>query len=179
MGSVYSKSGRRKIFRFLVTIILIVSGISYTLHDRHDTLGGLPTTWKSSTVAEQPHIDAIGRSQQQQEQLREGIAFPEDETLQIQEVATDFPEKDASAEVPSSSKKQAIIGKMTISFGEPNEIYDRAIRSHELHNKNMEYPQFVLRERLMSGLWSKHAYIFSVIVQELSKPEAERLKWLM
>jgi len=74
---------------------------------------------------------------------------------------------------------KSVVGKLTISFGEPDAVYDRAIRSHEFHNKKMGYSQFVLRERVMSGLWSKHAYIISTLVQELAKPEAERLQWLM
>jgi hypothetical protein len=74
---------------------------------------------------------------------------------------------------------QPIVGKVTISFGEPDAVYERAIRSHEQHNKKMEYPQFVLKERVLSGLWSKHAYIISILVQELAKPEDQRLRWLM
>jgi hypothetical protein len=79
----------------------------------------------------------------------------------------------------SSTAVQPVVGKITISFGEPDAVYERAIRSHEFHNKKMGYPQFTLRERVLSGLWSKHAYIFSVLVQELAKPEDQRLKWLM
>jgi hypothetical protein len=79
----------------------------------------------------------------------------------------------------SSPAFQPVVGKITISFGEPDEVYERAIKSHELHNEKMGYPQFVLRERVLSGLWSKHAYIISVLVQELAKPEDQRLRWLM
>jgi len=75
--------------------------------------------------------------------------------------------------------KQPVVGKVTISFGEPDAVYERAIRSHEYHNLKMGYPQFLLKERLLSGLWSKHAYIFSVLVGEMSKPEGQRLEWLM
>jgi hypothetical protein len=87
--------------------------------------------------------------------------------------------QDKGSEATTNSIIPPAIGKMTISFGETEEVYERAIRSHEFHNREMGYSQFVLRERLVPGLWSKHAYILSVIVQEMAKPEGQRLKWLM
>jgi hypothetical protein len=87
--------------------------------------------------------------------------------------------QDEGSEATANSVVPPTIGKITISFGETEEVYERAIRSHEFHNREMGYSQFVLRERLVPGLWSKHAYIFSVIVQEMAKPEGQRLKWLM
>jgi hypothetical protein len=86
---------------------------------------------------------------------------------------------DGAPQIDFSAATRPVVGKITISFGEPDPVYDRAIRSHEYHNKRMGYPQFVLKERVLSGLWSKHAYIFSVLVQELAKPEDQRLLWLM
>ncbi|KAF2202345.1 hypothetical protein GQ43DRAFT_392364 [Delitschia confertaspora ATCC 74209] len=70
------------------------------------------------------------------------------------------------------------IGKLTASFGEPDPSYEEAIESHQLHNQLQGYPHYILRERLMSGLWSKHAWIMTIIGQELAKPETERLHWL-
>jgi hypothetical protein len=32
---------------------------------------------------------------------------------------------------------------------------------------------------MLRGLWSKHAYIMSIIGNELAKPESERLKWVL
>ena len=96
-----------------------------------------------------------------------------------QETKASVADKDAPSFVSASAGQKSKIGKMTISFGEPDAVYDRAIRSHELHNELMGYKQFVLRERIMSGLWTKHAYILSVITNELTKPVDERLKWVM
>ena len=81
--------------------------------------------------------------------------------------------------VQDHAEKHPVVGKITISFGETEQAYLRAIRSHAAHNRDWNYAQFTLRERLLPGLWSKHAYIFSVLAQELSKPEAERLQWVM
>ncbi|KAK5014422.1 hypothetical protein LTR60_003366, partial [Cryomyces antarcticus] len=70
------------------------------------------------------------------------------------------------------------IGKVRILFGDHNEVYERALRSHDAHNKFHGYAQFVLREKLLSGLWSKPAYILSTILQEMAKPVDYRLQWL-
>ena len=84
-----------------------------------------------------------------------------------------------------SSKQQAAytskyrIGKLTASFGEPDPAYEDAISSHNLHNELHGYPHHILRQQLLSGLWSKHAWIMTVIGQELAKPEDERLHWIL
>lgn len=85
----------------------------------------------------------------------------------------------ADQELTSTFSQQPVVGKVTISFGEPDAVYERAINSHAYHNLRMGYPQFLLKERILPGLWSKHAYIFSILVEELSKPKSQRLQWLM
>lgn len=74
---------------------------------------------------------------------------------------------------------QAQVGKVHALFGEENPTYERALRLHELHSQRMGHPMFVLREKLLSGLWSKPAYILSILLEELARPEDERLKWLL
>jgi hypothetical protein len=70
-------------------------------------------------------------------------------------------------------------GKITATFGEPDPPYENAIASHKLHNEIHGYPHFILREQMLRGLWSKHAYIMSIIGNELAKSESERLKWVL
>ena len=78
-----------------------------------------------------------------------------------------------------SMTTQAQVGKVHALFGEENPTYERALRLHELHSQRMGHPMFVLREKLLSGLWSKPAYILSILLEELARPEDERLKWLL
>jgi hypothetical protein len=73
---------------------------------------------------------------------------------------------------------RSTIGKVTASFGSPDTPYELAMSSHNAHNTLHNYPSFVLREQMLSGLWSKHAYILTVLGNELSKPSNERLQWL-
>ncbi|KAB8349688.1 hypothetical protein FH972_023704 [Carpinus fangiana] len=70
------------------------------------------------------------------------------------------------------------IGKVSIIIG-PNKLYERALRTHTAHNRLHNYQMFVLRESILDDVWTKPAYILSIILRELAKPEAERLQWLL
>ena len=63
-------------------------------------------------------------------------------------------------------------------YGDPNPSYERALKLHDTHNGNLGYPLFLLREHLISNLWSKPAFVVSILTQELAKPKDQRLKWL-
>ncbi|KAK3047792.1 hypothetical protein LTR09_010767 [Extremus antarcticus] len=69
--------------------------------------------------------------------------------------------------------------KVTSLFGQDNQLYEGAIRSHEEHNRNHGYDQRVLREKIVSRYWSKPTYLLSTIVEELAKPKELRAEWLM
>ena len=76
------------------------------------------------------------------------------------------------------------IGKVTVLFHRKDEATTRAIKSHKAHNQRFGYPQFVLRHGLLDGgtldgSWNKPVYILAVLLEELRKPEAERLQWLL
>lgn len=70
------------------------------------------------------------------------------------------------------------IGKCSMIFGN-HPIYERAIQTHELHDRIHGYPLHVLRHNLFEDVWSKPGYILHLLLRELSKPEEERLDWLM
>ncbi|KAF2815014.1 uncharacterized protein BDZ99DRAFT_348897, partial [Mytilinidion resinicola] len=70
------------------------------------------------------------------------------------------------------------IGKVMMQFGHRSPVYDRALRSHERHNKIHNYPLHILRYPILDGIWAKAAYIQYVLLREMSKPEADRLQWL-
>lgn len=52
------------------------------------------------------------------------------------------------------------------------------MRTHEEHNRLHGYSMFIQRHSILDGYWTKPAYIQSVLLQELSKPESQRLSWL-
>lgn len=73
----------------------------------------------------------------------------------------------------------AEIAKMSMLYGPPNPLYERALATHEAHNAKFGYPFFVLREKMLPGFWSKPAYILRILMSELEKSEHDRLKWLV
>ncbi|KAM3415052.1 hypothetical protein BST61_g10187 [Cercospora zeina] len=70
------------------------------------------------------------------------------------------------------------IGKCTILFY-GNSAWERAIRTHERHDREHGYRLHILRQQLLDDVWSKPAYILSLLLRELAKPESERLEWLL
>lgn len=73
----------------------------------------------------------------------------------------------------------SVIGKVHVLFGDPNPTYERALVLQEAHARRNGHPMFVCREKILSGLWTKPAFILSVILAELGKAENERLRWLL
>jgi hypothetical protein len=71
------------------------------------------------------------------------------------------------------------VTKVTSLFGNENELYEAAIRSHDEHNRLNNYEMRVLRERIVNNYWSKPTYLLSLLVAELAKPEEDRTEWLM
>ncbi|KAI4715511.1 hypothetical protein E4T48_08302 [Aureobasidium sp. EXF-10727] len=70
------------------------------------------------------------------------------------------------------------VGKCTIVFG-GSTIYERTVKTHALHDRLNGYPLYVLRQSIMDDVWSKPAYILSLLLRELAKPAEERLEWLL
>ncbi|RAR10550.1 glycosyltransferase family 34 protein [Stemphylium lycopersici] len=84
----------------------------------------------------------------------------------------------ASPDASALSKPRPRIGKVTASFGPEDPTYEAAISSHKTHDAIHNYPHFILRERILHGLWSKHAFLLTILGAELAKPQEERLEWL-
>lgn len=74
---------------------------------------------------------------------------------------------------------QPTIGTCTVAHGKHAEGYERALQSHLLHSEFHGYPAFLLDHPILDGLWSKESALLDVVLNELAKPESERLKWLV
>jgi hypothetical protein len=168
---------------FLLAFFAVILTAIYTFWEQPESVADILSPWKGPTERDLE----LQRARESRNLLQHVPTDGGHHTLkQAQEYSSerliqdpDHGLQDEGSEATTNSIIPPAIGKMTISFGETEEVYERARRSHEFHNREMGYSQFVLRERLVPGLWSKHAYIFSVIVQEMAKPEGQRLKWLM
>ncbi|KAF3403107.1 hypothetical protein DPV78_004287 [Talaromyces pinophilus] len=95
---------------------------------------------------------------------------------------------DVTSLAPSSSSNSQIakpggnprrIAKVSMLYGNPNPLYERALRSHERHAQRWGYPMYVLEEDISEGFWNKPSYVLSLVIQELAKPPAKRCEWLM
>jgi len=128
------------------------------------------TLWRQADLAVLDYIPASSDV--------ESKSFPPPQPDTSNELSTPI-----SAETPKQQQRiftsKYRIGKLTASFGEPDPSYEDAIESHQLHNELHGYPHFILRQQILSGLWSKHAWIMTIIGQELAKPEDERLHWIL
>lgn len=60
-----------------------------------------------------------------------------------------------------------------------NQMYDRVVRSHLVHNKKHGYKMHILRRDITGSYWNKLSYLLSLIVAELAKPPGERVEWFM
>ncbi|PSK46226.1 hypothetical protein B9Z65_5194 [Elsinoe australis] len=76
----------------------------------------------------------------------------------------------------------ARIGKVTAVYYEKvskkSKAYEAALLSHRDHDRKFNYPHYVLRRGVVAGLWSKQAYLLSILVAEMEKPASQRLDWL-
>ncbi|KUJ12754.1 uncharacterized protein LY89DRAFT_687714 [Mollisia scopiformis] len=94
-------------------------------------------------------------------------------------------------EPAKSSSSRSRIAKVTVAANSLNtSVIHQALRTHQVQNELHGYTHFITTGELVGdlsehdvqgrprGAWSKPAYLLSLIVAELTKPEAERLEWL-
>ncbi|KAK2629707.1 hypothetical protein QTJ16_000527 [Diplocarpon rosae] len=73
---------------------------------------------------------------------------------------------------------QKTISKVSMLYGNQKPGFERAMKTHEEHNRLHGYRMHLLRHEILDNVWSKPAYILSILLQELTKPETERVSWL-
>jgi hypothetical protein len=98
----------------------------------------------------------------------------------------------AALDADAGQRPLARIGKVTVATNKLNSpLIDRALQSHAVHNEAHGYPHFIAENQAVGtmiendakkrpqGAWTKPAYIMSIIVAELQRPEEERMQWLL
>ncbi|KAL9617991.1 MAG: hypothetical protein Q9160_007239 [Pyrenula sp. 1 TL-2023] len=78
----------------------------------------------------------------------------------------------------SQINSRARIGMTTMVFGATNPTYERALRTHQVHAQHHNMPLFTLRKSILEIMYNKPMYILDLLLQELKKPDHERLEWL-
>ena len=93
---------------------------------------------------------------------------------------------------PASTTPRSRVAKVTIATNKlETDIIRRALQTHERHNTRHGYTQFTAtrqavgsltendRHKRPRGAWTKPAYLLSILVAELQKPDDERLEWVL
>ncbi|THZ15867.1 hypothetical protein D6C91_06620 [Aureobasidium pullulans] len=74
--------------------------------------------------------------------------------------------------------KAARITKVTAHFGPQDPAYEQALLTHHQHAELHDYPVLDLQSKIIDDLWNKPAYLLSLVLDELRKPEGHRVEWL-
>ncbi|KAG9240098.1 hypothetical protein BJ878DRAFT_431036 [Calycina marina] len=86
-------------------------------------------------------------------------------------------DSEETVDAPSTNITASTVGKLHAVFGKPNPVTERALGLHKAHAEQQRDPMFVLRESFVSGLWSKPAFILSVMLQRLNSSTKQRIHW--
>ncbi|KAI6784830.1 uncharacterized protein J7T54_007923 [Emericellopsis cladophorae] len=76
----------------------------------------------------------------------------------------------------SRSPRLAVV---TAQFGAAKQYYEEALRTQMMLSKVHNFRLLVLRSKITDVLWNKPAHILSILLDEMAKPEDERLEWLL
>ncbi|KAK6335338.1 hypothetical protein TWF696_002118 [Orbilia brochopaga] len=86
---------------------------------------------------------------------------------------------DKSVQEPPQSKIAKVCMLYYENVTESTIALESAIASHNAHNDRHHYRSYLLRKGILSGFYSKPAYMTTIILEELIKPPEERLEWLV
>ncbi|KAK3309814.1 galactosyl transferase GMA12/MNN10 family protein [Chaetomium strumarium] len=70
------------------------------------------------------------------------------------------------------------LAMVTAQLGIPEKHYQRALRTHALHNAVHGTGIHILCTKIVDDLWNKPAFILDLLLREMEKPESDRLEWL-
>jgi UDP-2,3-diacylglucosamine pyrophosphatase LpxH len=111
-------------------------------------------------------------------------------TFRSESVVTLSPGFDNIVDLPAKAPSR--VAKASIAVNTLNNtIIHKAFRTHQVQNKIHGYVHHIATTEIVGdlsehdsqhrprGAWSKPAYLLSLIVNELTKPEDERLEWLL
>ena len=78
-----------------------------------------------------------------------------------------------------NKSRKVHIAKVSMLYGNPNTLYEKALESHKHHAERWGYPMKVLQQDMVGGFWNKPSYLLSLVIEELAKPPSKRVEWLM
>ncbi|KAJ6262656.1 hypothetical protein Dda_3468 [Drechslerella dactyloides] len=104
------------------------------------------------------------------------LAAPAAPSTHVQTVLAD---ENPSIQQPGRSKLAKVCMLYYENVTDDTIAYEKAIASHKAHNDRYHYQFYILRRGILSGYYTKPAYMISILLRELGKPPEERLEWLV
>ncbi|KAH8663810.1 galactosyl transferase GMA12/MNN10 family-domain-containing protein [Ilyonectria robusta] len=79
---------------------------------------------------------------------------------------------------PDLAESRPLMATITAQFGNPQLHYQRALGTHMMNAKVQQNDIHLLATKIVDDLWNKPAFILEILLDEMTKPENERLQWL-
>lgn len=79
----------------------------------------------------------------------------------------------------ASSKPASKIAKVSMLYGTPNPVSERAITLHQEHADRWGNPMLVCRQPMLDGIWTKIACLLGFVLGEMGKADKERAEWVL
>ncbi|KAF2866374.1 galactosyl transferase GMA12/MNN10 family-domain-containing protein [Massariosphaeria phaeospora] len=70
------------------------------------------------------------------------------------------------------------IGTVTAQFGKVQESYQQALQTQALHCAVHDSWLHIMCNPIVDSLWNKEAFLLKLVLEEMMKPEEERLEWI-
>lgn len=105
-----------------------------------------------------------------------------DTEQQVISTATDQHAKHGSAGSAQNKTRHGFtVGKVTMLYGAwaEEKTNQLVLRGHEQHARKHGHSFHVLDRKIMHGMWSKLSFLLHLVLEELAKPEEDRIKWLL
>ena len=161
------------VFQRAALLLLVVFLAAYTVVEYYSTRHVLAQCMDLTTYGTFEKTQAIPSTGPD---VGPAIVWPEDEQ--------DDEDKDGITVEPATTQpldeKSPKIGKVTMLYGPPaeDETAQLIIDGHRRHAELNGHSVYVLDQQILHGLWSKHAYLLSIMLEQMQKPEDKRTQWL-
>ena len=163
-GHVFQRAG----LLLLVAFFAVYTVVEY--YSTRNVLAQCISLTTYGTFATTPALPTTGLD------MGPAIAWPEDD----EDGEDDESTTTIQVATEPTDEKSPRIGKVTMLYGPPaeDETTQLVIAGHRRHAELNGHSIHVLDRQILHGLWSKHAYMLSIMLEQMQKPEDKRTQWL-
>ncbi|KAH7177082.1 galactosyl transferase GMA12/MNN10 family-domain-containing protein [Dactylonectria macrodidyma] len=81
-------------------------------------------------------------------------------------------------QISSYSFPSVRIGTVTAHYGEVQQHYQKALQTHLMYSLIHDTPLEVMCSTVLDSVWNKPAFVLALLLDEMMKPQEERLEWI-